>query len=402
MSSPSGQPSVGRATRVVALTLIGVAAIVPALLARRWVDANATLANAEKLRASLDSPEPRASGDGAEPDAADPTRRIESALAPPRPVSSADQVRFFSRDEIEQANATQTKAPQSKGNLLPPIAVAATPAESRNDASSKPSSSQVSGAAPPPNLAKPAFGVLVTWKDNPMNPAGTVVRHQVYRWSERERPAAIHTSPEEKLGKGGDPSGANETVESHEYLDATACPGTRVMYAVRTIQLDKLEGVEVRRSALSEGVTVDVPTLFEIEAVGFSDSNDPLGLEGSDPAASANGFPIIRLSIRDLRVSPPIRREIRVVASEDQGHDIGVRDLGFEIGWTLLSLDRELRQETTDVSVPVFAADGSRKIDGGVPVTAPRKVTQQKAYPVVRLRDRCGNEKVARVAKPSR
>ena len=260
---------------------------------------------------------------------------------------------------------------------MPPIRVTATPATNAQESAAGTPGANSPGAAPPPEPTKPKFGVLVSWKDNPMNTAGTVVRHQVYRWSERERPTAIHTSPEEKLGFGEGSGGANENGQIHEYLDTSVCPGMRATYAVRTIQLDKLEGVELRRSALSEGVTVDVPVLFEIEAIGFADSNDPMGLEGSDPAASESGFPIIRLSLIDLRTSPPIRREIRIVGAEDSGKDIGVRDLGFEIGWSVASLDREIRPQTSDISVPVFAADGSRKIENGAPATTSKKVTQE-------------------------
>src|SRR4029453_3858607 len=126
-------------------------------------------------------------------------------------------VRFFSTHEIDQATTrVANRTPAS--SLLPPLGLSA---------------GVTSG------------GGLLTWPDNPGNPVGSIVKTQVIRWLGHETPQTIFESPPVPVqaGETGD-----AMALQHRHLDAGPCPGSRASYAVLSVQLDKLEGIEVRRS----------------------------------------------------------------------------------------------------------------------------------------------------------
>lgn len=366
-----------RATRLAAWTLLAAAVAIPALLVRGWIEARMTRERAEALRRDLMVAEVRAGEPKPSFDETDPEARVGTALAPAKSGSPSDSVRFFSRDEIEQDPNAAAPGAAPRGTLLPPVGLEAVPTVSARPASA------------PSEPGAPNLGVLVTWQDNPDVHPGSVLRSQVYRWQDRERPTPVHLTAEEAAGSAaGGP-------RRHEFLDTTVCQGTRVSYSVRAIQLDRVEGVEVRRSALSRSVSLEVPVVFELEVLGLEsrDEAEASGLPLESPTSEA-----IRLAASDLRTSPATRHEFRVVIPEDVGRDVGLRELGHEVGWVLAAVDRETRTVTIPVAVPVFNADGSRKLEANLPVNLQQTVTRAKQYPVLRLRDRCGNERILRAA----
>ncbi|HKD99682.1 MAG TPA: hypothetical protein VKE69_01625 [Planctomycetota bacterium] len=204
-------------------------------------------------------------------------------------------------------------------------------------------------------------GVLLTWADNPANPHGVPLRTQVYRWRSTEAPAPIG-------------------VGDHRLLDPDACAGSHVSYALLTIQLDRLENVEIRRSVLGDTVAVDVPVRFDIAALSF--------VEG--------GGSRVRVAVTDRRARPPARVEVDC----EPGDEVGVA-YGVDTGWKLESVEREPRDETVEVSVPVFAADGSRVVENGAPAFRSRNEARSVVYPILRLRDRCGAERLVRAGAAS-
>jgi hypothetical protein len=353
--------SLERATRLVALTLLGGAAIVPALLARRMLDADATLAEARALQAGLVSLEPRS--DAGSPLGGDPVagarsvgavrqdsgrlesarlespapdlKRLATAFLAPAPAAPAEPVRFFPINEIDQAREkgpTGARAPGAP--LLPPLGLSARVTDD---------------------------GILLTWADHPSNPPGSVLRTEVYRWRGDEAPLSVFVGP---LARSG-------SSEGKSYLDPVVCQGARVSYAVLSIQFDQLEGLEVRRSVLGETVSIDVPMWFRFEPLGFADGGR------------------VRIGCLDLRTEPPARKDVEASVGEEVG-----RAAGLSTGWTLAALERETRQETHEVALPVFAADGSRLVENGAPVVRTRLQARSVAYPILVIRDRCGAERV--------
>lgn len=363
--------------RLVALTVFGAAAIVPALLARRMRDAHGTLAEAETMRASVDLSEFTGSGAGGPLDApggSPPGRdvartqappheasRLETAFLAPPPATTQAPVRFFSKHEIDQAT-TLRAAIRTPGNvLLPPLGLTASVTDE---------------------------GVLLTWAHNPGNPAGSILRSVVVRWMEHEAPKPVHQSPPSKLE--ADASG-NLLGQTQRYVDPDPCPGTRVSYALVTAQLDRVEGVEVRRSVLGETVTASVPVRYRLEPLTFVDPPDAVGT-GSAPGAQR-----IQVAVEDLRESSGAPTQVTAAIGEEIG-----RAAGIPTGWVLTSIEREMRTETVETPIPVFGPDASRTVENGAPLFRIVTETQSIAFPILHLRDRCGAERVLRPrASPS-
>jgi len=336
--------------RLVALTVFGAAAIVPALLARRTHDANGTLAEAELLRANVDRSELSRSGAGGnlESPGVGPSAALalEAAFLAPAPAAPPSSVRFFSTHEIDQATTRVANRP-APSSLLPPLGL----------------SSSVT-----------ADGVLLTWTDNPGNPVGSIVKTQVVRWVGHETPKQIFESPPAPVpaGESGD-----AMALQHRHLDAGPCPGSRASYAVLTVQLDKIEGIEVRRSILGETVTAEVPVRYRIEPRAFV------------PRAEGAVADRVLVSVEDLRRQPPAPQVVEVAVGGEIADGAGA-----STGWVLTSVERELRNETVDTPVPVFGPDASRTLENGAPVFRTRTETKSIAYPILHVKDRCGTERV--------
>ncbi len=211
----------------------------------------------------------------------------------------------------------------------------------------------------------------------------------------------IHTgtmrtqTPGSEQPRSGDPEGSDLRMS---FLDPEPCPGTSVSYALMTVQLDRVEGVEVRRSAMSETVTHALEPRFEIRVLGFAAAPAASGSAPPSPSgsgASPVGVPRVRLEILDLRI-PARLGESSGAPLDDAGATLGIKT-----DWTLVEVETETRDEILEIAVPRFEDDGSRTLENGAPAFRKEQVERPVPYPVVRLRDRCGQEKVLRVGAPA-
>lgn len=421
-----------RYVRFVTLTLLGSAAIVPALLVRRMLDARAVMVQAEKHRAEWIQPGPVGPG-AASNDATDAAsraeissvelRQVEKAIAiqqqAPSNLLQPRAVRFFTKDEIDP-NARPASRTTGGSND--------TNRESKPAAPLNPEGAAAKNALVPPvqcTADATDRGVLVTWRDNPAMPTGAIVKSQIYRWSDTEAPAPVHETQPYSIGAPSRGDSA-ATPECHTFLDRTVCDGLQYSYGVRAIQLDRLEGVEVRRSALGDRAVVSVPIRYRFEVVGFAPVDPPPVGRGPQalPGAPESRHAVVLL-VFDLKENEPKGKAVMFVPAQvadvPEAAGPGGREsqaspnapmadsrafrelesfdseLGFETGWRVVRVEREMRDEVVDTLVPVFNADGSRKIENGVAVTESRAETQRNAYPVVRLRNRCGSEQILKV-----
>jgi hypothetical protein len=273
---------------------------------------------------------------------------------------------------------------------------------------------------------RPPFGALVTWKDNPLTPAGTVVKSVVYRWSDHELPTAVYTSTETTLdgatGDGNTPPrevrpdpdspspGWRHPSGQHEFWDTQICDGLTYTYAVRAVQLDRVEGIEVRRSVLSQSVTSEIPTAFDFEAREFADPKRVLLTQNLGPAerdASLRNARF-RLDVIDRRPQVPQRRTLDTTIQQLADRDLGAVAFGIDIGWKVIGIELDARNEPVEIARPIFNADGSVKVDNrpamdGMGLSSTVAVTRtwetaRRGYPVLRLRNKCGMETSIRAA----
>lgn len=417
--------------RLVTLTLLWSAAIVPALLARRMLDAKAVLADAEKYRVDVMKPGSVDSGaavvsitnPASQPEISNiEMRQIERAIAVERTGALSNSqhsraVRFFSNTEI---NPTTKLAIERSTKLAIERSTKSTILNSEktnalsNQTESRPTESKPSGSQTtdgsvnngpvdnkgggdntllPPIACEASFtdqGVSVSWKDNPFVSAGLVVKTQLYRWNDTESPAPVFVTQ---------PYIVTESPKAHVFLDRKTCDGMQYTYGVLVVQFDKLEGVEVRQGALGGKTVVDVPVRYQLEVVGFvvSETKETNRVSDSSNAAS------LVFRILDLRESEPKPKEVVIknvaVGSVRQSQSVGFpTELGFDPGWRITRVDQEYRDESVAVSIPVFQPDGSRKVENGIPIEVIRNEMQKNAYPVVWLKNNCGREQVIRVA----
>lgn len=234
-------------------------------------------------------------------------------------------------------------------------------------------------------------GVLLQWSDHPAIERGSVLRSHLYRWTDVTQPEHLFESDPYLV----DIQYGNPPSRKHEYLDTNVCEGIRYFYAVRTIQLDRVAGVEIRRSSLSERVICDVPVRHVFESVAFLDGAGAPVLDGpgktSEKAGAGRRF---RMLVTDLREQKPT--PVPVDLSVGGALDVGA-PAGRTTGFKLADVSIEAREESVEFTVPVFEADGSRKIEGGKPVFESRTETRTRTYPVVTVEDRCGQRRVVRV-----
>jgi hypothetical protein len=402
------------------------------------LDAKAVLAVAEKYRADVMKPgsvDPGAAVVSITNPASQPEisniemRQIERAIAVDRTAAPSNSqhsraVRFFSNTEIDTtAKSTIPKADKTNAdsNVMEsrPTESKPTGAQSadvpvNNDV---PVDNKVGGdnSLLPPAACETSFsdqGVTVSWKDNPFVSKGLVVKTQLFRWNDTESPAPVFVTQ---------PYVVTESPKSHTFLDRNTCDGMQYTYGVLVIQFDKLEGVEVRQSALGGKTVANVPVRYQFEVVGFvvsetkeTISRDPAS-EGRVPDSSK--FASLAIRILDLREPEPKPKEtvvknvaVRNVKDGNNNNNNDPNDpqvnqsvgfpaeLGFDPGWRIKRVDREYRDESVAVSVPVFQPDGSRKVESGIAVEVIRNEMQKNAYPVVWLKNNCGREQVIRVA----
>lgn len=435
LQGPTSRPP---AVRLVALTLLGAAAIVPALLVRPLLSARFTLELAERVRGDMDPSEPRSTGGTGAIESAETNRRIDLLLAPTRTASSSENARFFSK-EIEQASNPLSGGAGMSGAaaIRPPVSVLAPPVDLAADVVSlspfRPLAPHRSERgdferSPPASLAaeRRPLAVRVAWRDNPQTPPGSIVKSVVYRWSHRDAPVAIHTAPPVTVGERGAPTPALEAGREdaaavrrdasglHEFWDAEVCEGLTYTYAVRAIQFDRLEGIEVRRSALSDALSVDVGRVFDFEVRDFLDPSRALesqSLGRAEREAITRALPF-RIDVVDRRPEPPLRKTIETTFEAIGDRDLGIVAFGFEIGWRVVAIDIEARTEILEIVKPVFQPDGSIQVEAAeardeatseFPPSSRAVVTREvevlrKGSPVLRLRNRCGTETTIRAS----
>ncbi|MFN0207270.1 MAG: hypothetical protein ACKVS6_13275 [Planctomycetota bacterium] len=394
--------------RFVTLTLLWSAAIVPALLARRVLDAKAVLADAEKYRVDVMKPgsvDPGAAVVSITNPASQPgisnieMRQIERAIAVDRTAAPSNSqhsraVRFFSNTEIDPTitKTTTTKTTTTKATIHNSAKANETGAESK-PAGSQPADGD--NTLLPPAACETSFsdeGVTVSWKDNPFVSKGLVVKTQLYRWNESETPAPVFVTQ---------PYIVTDSPKPHSFLDRNTCDGMQYTYGVLVIQYDKLEGVEVRQSALGGKTVANVPVRYQVDVVGFVVSEAHVTKGQATNRSPEPSTASLAIRILDLRDAEPKPKEVVIknVAVGNLSQSVGFEaELGFDPGWQIKRVDREYRDETAAVSVPVFQPDGSRKVENGVAVQVIRNEMQKNAYPVVWLKNKCGREQVIRVA----
>jgi len=243
-------------------------------------------------------------------------------------------------------------------------------------------------------------GVRIAWADDPGNlrqPAeaanAALLRTEIWRWIGSGTPKLIAvvalsseapTSASTEQGAAGSrPAGAETTIPVRTHVDREPCAGMRVLYALRTVQVDRVEGVEVRHSASSPPAPVAIPIRFEVQPLRFVESSENrLAVRIVDRRRTATG-PTGSPADATLETTVRLNEEIGSATA-------------FATGWTVRRIEREMRTEVVEMAIPLFEADGSRTVTEGAPAFRIHAQEQPVAYPVITLVDRCGNERTIR------
>ncbi|MBL8694152.1 MAG: hypothetical protein JNJ88_08665 [Planctomycetes bacterium] len=359
--------------------------------------------------------------------------RFEEALSRGSLGETAIPVRFFSKYEIDQAVAfARASAAQPENGSGVSVGPEVT-SPSATDGATGPTGGAPTGSAPgavlptnlpggiqasPRNAGEPELlppmgvvaqaaddGVRIAWADDPGNlrqlPGSTSVallRTEIWRWIGSGVPKLIavvplasdssanppsNPMPSDPARPESRPSGSESTIPIRTFVDREPCAGMRVLYALRTVQIDRVEGVEVRHSASSPPAPVTIPIRFEVQPLRFVESSESrLAVRIVDRRRTAAG---------PIGASADATLETTVRLHEEVGSSTA-----FATGWTVRQIERELRTEVVEMAIPLFEADGSRTVTEGAPVFRILAQEQPVAYPVITIVDRCGNERTLR------
>lgn len=405
------------------MTVLAVALAVPALLAGRMIGTKSAVDEVQKLRVQLKNKEKLnstipASSPSAETEEQRQKREAQSLATALSPLASPSSdslvvsraVRFFFKAGGDSARTVHNTGGDRPGNAesrpadsTPSDPTRPTPS---GDPQNESNATNGNGGADP--TTRPSSGgspiilppiahvndlrdgnVRLTWEDHAATPTGTIFKSQIYRWNDTEPPAPIFITPAYVIADSGGASDSRPAAaNSHEFVDNNVCGGIQYSYAVLAIQFDKLEGVEVRRSSLGERVIANIPVRYKFEILGFV-KKGALAHGINDAFASLP----VRMRITDFADAKPAARETDV--SVDPSGDVG-QALHLSTGWSLIKLEREDREQNLEVAIPIFNADGSRRINGGSPASEKRMELQKRMFPVATMMNRCGRQLIVR------